>query len=513
MEKTIKKIAKFRPPRHGNSLKNRNFAPDLIIPCMDIQTIEKEKGVKQLEIHIEPEDFRPKLEQDLKKIRKQTQMPGFRPGKVPMSLIRKQYEKPAKIQAINALVEKALEDYVKENDVQLLGSFVPSSEQETYTFDEDRFVFKYDFAELPEVEIDYETLKKIPLYQFVHTDEDVENEIKYYRERASKWEETDVIADGHVVLFSIENADKSKGHAEYARMDFSKKKLKSLLENKKAGETFEMKLSGAAKLFDWKEETVKAMEEKGFAPDEKLTFKVDKIYKQVLPEVDAEFFKQIFPDKKIETEAEFKEAVREKLDEEGKTIGLNLYKNEIGKKLGEVIRVEFPEEFMIRWLQSAGKEKISEEEARKIYEDSLEAYKLDVARSKIIKESGKKISDADVMIEAKARILNYYLSNPQYAQLAPNEEQLEQMAREFLGDKHFADEVYSQLTYDLFMDVLVEKTGKKPKKVNWSEYDEIIKKLSAKSGDKEKKKKTAKKSAAKSKTDKKEKTTAKSEKQ
>ena len=444
---------------------------------MEIKTIEKEGSIKQLEIYISPEDYKDKVEKDLKKLRKETHIPGFRPGKVPMSLIRKKYEKPAKIQTINKLVEEQLVNFVRDNKIRLLGSFVPAENQEVYSFDEPEYVFRFDFSELPEVEVDWAKLKKIERYEFVHTDEDVENEIKYYRERHSKWEETDQVREGDIMAFIIDDENGEKWHMELGRADWSVKEHKKLFKGKKPGEVFEWTIQEAEKLFNWEPETLEKFKLKGFAPDEKLKFNLNKIFRQQLPELDKDFFKQIFPEKEIEDLEAFKKAVKEKLDEEGKTIGLNLYKNSISKKLGEVLKVEFPKDFMIRWLQSSGKEKISQQEAEKIYEESLDAYKLDVARVKFIDESGEEIKHEDIIKEAKSRILNYYMTHPELAQFIPADEQLEQMALDFLKEEQFLKEVMSQLQYELFLDILIDKIGKKPKQVKWSEFDKIQEKL------------------------------------
>ncbi len=476
---------------------------------METKTSEKDKNIKQLEIVITPEDYKEKLEKDLKKLRKEVRLPGFRPGKVPMSLIRKQYEKPAKIQIINELIEKQLENFVRDNKIRLLGSFVPAENQETYTFDESEYVFRFDYTELPEVEVDWDALKKIERYEFVHTDEDVENEIKYYRERYSKWEETDEVNDGDIMAFIIEDEKGEKWNSEVGRVDWTLKEHKQLFKGKKPGEIFEWTVQEAEKLFGWPPETLEKLKLKGFSPDEKLKFSLNKIFRQQLPELNEAFFKKVFPDKDIKDLDSFKQAVKEKLDEEGKTIGLNLYKNSISKKLGDVLKVDLPKDFMIRWLQTRGKEEISKEKAEILYNDSLEAYKLDVAIVKFVDESEKEITFEDVLKEAKARILNYYLSTPELIPFMPTDEQLTQMAEDFLKENHFYNEILSQLQYDLFLDVLIDKIGKKPKQVNWSEFDKIQEKLkksdNKKSESKSKTKKTSEKKAMASQATKKEK--------
>ena len=92
---------------------------------------DKINGV--LTMTIEPADYQEKVEKTLKDYRKKAQVPGFRPGMVPMGMIKKQYGTAVKVDEVNRLMGEKLYEYVRENKIQMLGEPLPSDKQQQHT--------------------------------------------------------------------------------------------------------------------------------------------------------------------------------------------------------------------------------------------------------------------------------------------------------------------------------------------------------------------------------------------
>ncbi len=441
---------------------------------MKIKQEDLYDGLKQLTVEINRNDYAPRLDEELKKIRKTVMMPGFRPGKVPMNLIRKKYEKAFKSGIIEDLIKDALNDYVKDNNLEILGSFIPAESQPEYTYDEDDFEFRFDWHPLPDVEIDWKKLKEIPYYKIVYTDEDVEEEVKFLQESYSEWKEHETASDETVEIIKLQLPGDETQHVVIPNsLDF--KDYASLTEGKKLGDKLTLTIKQLTEWFKPAPETLEKIETEKIDPETEIQAEIISVMKRELPELNEDFFKRIYPDKEIKDLKTFKEELKKHMNEEGAYLGRNEYIRQISKVLPEAIRAELPEAFMIRWLKHISENEISDEEARKQFEKHKNHFIFEVARTKKLNEKQVRIDSNDLIQAGLDIVEQYYRSNPELG-LPPQPEQLYEIVMQSLNDRKFSDEAYELAANKKFIYLLVDEIGRKPQEISLEDYKKIIEK-------------------------------------
>ena len=132
-----------------------------------------------IRLTIDKADYEQKVEDVLKNYRKRVNMPGFRPGHVPAGMIKKMYGNMALVDEVNKLVSESLYNYIKENNLNLLGEPLPSKDQKTIDFEkESSFEFVFDVALASEVSVNLADVKEIPYYNITITDDMVDGQVK-----------------------------------------------------------------------------------------------------------------------------------------------------------------------------------------------------------------------------------------------------------------------------------------------------------------------------------------------
>ena len=164
---------------------------------VSLQNIDKVSA--QLTVKLEKADYQEKVDKSLKSFRQKAQMPGFRKGMVPMSLVKKMYGKSVIAEEVNKVLQEAVYNYIKENKVNMLGEPLPNEEkQQVIDFDTmEEFEFVFDIALAPEFKAEVSAKDKVDYYTIEVSDEMIENQSVVsafsYNEKAK--EEFDVLND------------------------------------------------------------------------------------------------------------------------------------------------------------------------------------------------------------------------------------------------------------------------------------------------------------------------------
>jgi trigger factor len=168
-----------------------------------------------IKITIGKEDYESKVAEVLKNYKKQANMPGFRPGKVPMGLVKKMYGKAALVDEVNKLVSESITKFISDEKIDLLGEPLPSDKQEVIDFDTDEeFEFFFDIAEAPEIDINLSKKDKIVYNKIAVTDEMHDQQIKSITSRFGKQESVEVISEKSLVKGDLVQLDKDGNELE-----------------------------------------------------------------------------------------------------------------------------------------------------------------------------------------------------------------------------------------------------------------------------------------------------------
>ena len=373
---------------------------------MNISKKDIDQNNAVITISVTKQDYAEKVEKSLRDYRKKANMPGFRPGNVPIGLIKKMYGKAVVAEEINNLVSQGLADFIEENNLPILGQPLPNEEDPAeYDFEtQESFDFHFDVGLAPEFEVEFSRFSSVPFYDITVSEEMIENQIKSYTSRFGKYEQVDLVEAKDMVkgkLTELENGDVKEGGISVddavLTPDYMKdEEQKSLFVGKNKGETV---VFNPLKAFENETEIssllkIKKEEVKDVTSDFQL--EISGITRYEEGEVNQELFDKVYGEGTVSSLDEFKEKITANIKES--LTADSLYKFNIDARqavVSEFKDLQFPEAFLKRWLLENNKE-LTPEKIEEDYPKMIEDLVWQLAKDKIAKANEIKVEMSDV---------------------------------------------------------------------------------------------------------------------
>ena len=374
---------------------------------------DKINGV--LTMTIEPADYQEKVEKTLKDYRKKAQVPGFRPGQVPMGLVKRQYGTAIKVDEVNRLMGEKLYEYVRENKIQMLGEPLPSDKQEPQDFEkEGDMTFVFDIAVAPEFTVVLSGKDKIAYYTITVDDKLIDQQVQMYASQGGEFVKAEVFSGNDTITGDLRQLDEKGSTLEggittdsgmimpaYIKDD----KQKKLFDGCKPGDiiTFNPKKAypdndaEVAALLKVKKEDIADM-------NSDFSFQVTEIRHFEPAEVNQALFDRVFGEGTVKDEKAFREKIAEQL--KAQFVGSSDYKfmqdvrAHLEKKVG---KLEFPETLLKRVMLQNNKDK-GADYVEQNFEGSIKELAWHLIKEQIVTAQEIKVEDEDVKRVAREAI-------------------------------------------------------------------------------------------------------------
>ena len=290
---------------------------------VSLQNIDKVSA--ELTVKLEKADYQEKVDKELRTLRQKVDMPGFRKGMVPASLVKKMYGKSVIAEVVNKTLQEAVYNYIKENKVNMLGEPLPNEEkQQNIDFDTmDEFDFVFDIALAPEFKAEVSAKDKVDYYTIEVSDEMIDNQVKMYTQRTGKYDTVDTYQDNDMLKGLLAQLDEEGNTKEggiqvegavmmpsYMKND----EQKAIFANAKVNDVLVFNPNVA---FDGNETELGSLLkiDKNIAKDVKsnFSFQVEEITRFVAGELNQELFDQAFGEGVVKTEEEFRAKIKEEI--------------------------------------------------------------------------------------------------------------------------------------------------------------------------------------------------------
>lgn len=446
-------------------------------------TFDKKDNVNALlTVSLTPEDYLENEKKELLNISRKHPMKGFRPGHVPMSLLKKQYGIEVRSQVVDRMVGKALTDYIVNEKIDILGEPMLSADTRVDLNQDTNYEFKFDLGLAPEFELKLDKRVKIPYYNIKVTDEMVENQNASYKKRFGKQVPGEAAAEDSLLKGSMveldENDAAKEGGVSVDRTIISPQFLKNADEKakfigKKVGESIVFNPHTAA---DGNLTELAAMlnVDKSEA-DIKSNFKfnVEEILVNQDAEMDQELFDNVLGKDVAKTEEEYREKLREMISNQLKNDSNYRFtvdaERVLKKKVGNL---ELPEEFLKRFLQARSKEQ-DEKKFDEQFPQTLEQLKW-----QLIKEKVARTYDVKVELEDKLRLARFYAAQQfaQYGMTNLPDEVIDKYAHEFLEKREYSEEIQNRAFEDKVFTAIKANVGIDEKEVSVEEFNKLFEK-------------------------------------
>jgi len=430
-----------------------------------------------LTVTLNKSDYKDKVEKQLHNYAKNAQVPGFRKGKVPMSMVRRQYEVPATFDEINRQVGEAINNYVNDNKLRLVGQPVPVP-VDNLDINAEEISLPFEVGYEPEFSIDLAKYEAT-LYKVDASDKEVNKSIENMQRRFADRVEEEKIGEESFISVQVsqiveENAEgEHHHHPKFVTISKEQNEAFELVKNLKKDESLKLKKNELAE----KEELAKQLnfskEEVEHLHHEELEVKVSEIYKLNLHELNQELFDKVYGKDVVKSEEELKNKVKTELDEYFQQNADVYFVNKVLEQITEKQEVKLPEEFLVKWLSFSNQNIQSEEQAKEILENEKKQIKYQIIESKLISENDVKIDYSDIL-EHSIQLVKNQLAI--YGIHHLSDEEIQKYAVESLKDENQIRQISSEVAMAKLKDIILEKATKKEAKISHDEFLEEIKK-------------------------------------
>ncbi|EAS20476.1 cell division trigger factor [Flavobacteria bacterium BBFL7] len=338
-----------------------------------------------LTLTVEKADYQEQVDKLLADYRKTANIPGFRKGHVPASLIRKKYRTPILVEEINKMIQQQLNEYITKEELELLGNPLPKA-QEDINWDADDFTFEFELGIAPQFDVDVKGKKAITQYEIKTDDDTLNRQIDRIREQYGKLIAKDTVAEGNEVTGVFRNDDEDINSDATFKTDKIKGKtnLKKFVGSK-VGDTLELKTKS---LFEDDHDLMnflKVDHDKAHGLDIKVTFEITEVNERELAEMNQEFFDKLFGPGVISSKEELMERLREDAGRQFSQQTDQKLLTDVTEGLIENTKFDLPADFLKRWIANSGENPMTEEEAAAEYERSEKGLRYQLIESKILK--------------------------------------------------------------------------------------------------------------------------------
>ena len=425
---------------------------------------------------IEPADYQDEVQKQLKQVRQKAQIPGFRPGMVPLGLVKKMYGKGVLADVLNKLVGENLQKHIEDNKLAILGDPMPNNElTPSIDMDEqDTFTFAFDIAVAPEFDAKLTGKNKLTEYKIEVTDEMVQRQAESYAARYGEYVEVDAAKEGDILRGTLTEQKEGGIVKENAILNpqyMQDKKQQKLFAKVKKGDviTFNpMKAYGS-------EVEVSSMlsitKEQAEGLESDFTFEIQSITRHEAAKIDGELFAKVYGENAPKDEAEFRARIKAEIEqnmaEDSKyKFGLDA-KAAILKKME---KVAFPEAFLRRWVLATN-DKMTEEQLDKDFPQMLEELKWHLAKDQLLKAFGIEIQKEDVEAYAKEVARMQFM---QYGMMHVEDKYLESFAQDMLKKEDQLRGIVERVAENKIYDALRGVAKIEEKSISHEEFGKLF---------------------------------------
>ena len=427
---------------------------------MKVSRKDKDKLNSILSVSIDKLDYHSNVEKVLTDYRKKANIPGFRKGHTPIGLIKKQYGLSVKVDEINKVMQKALNDFLTDEKLAILGNPLPI-EQTDLDWSSENLIFNFEIGLSPEFEVSLKNKKAINSFEVEVDSKMIDDQIKNMQNQYGKLLSKTTVEEGLEINGTFSNEEFEVNNPSTFQLKNIKGKSNiEAFKNLKIGASLDLKtkelfnedsdLSFHLKLNDQNKGQIK-----------QVKFLLNEINERQPADLDQDLFDKLFGKDAIKSVTEFKDKL--KSDAQANFVNQTDQKllNDINDYLIENTKFDLPDIFLKKWMMNAGENKLSKEEAEEEYVKSEKGLRYQLIEAKIIDENEIKIDSEQIKNFSKDLIK---IQMKQYGQNNPDDKELDSISERVLSNKdevkRISDQLLSQKLIKLFKSNLKLKNNK-----------------------------------------------------
>ena len=387
----------------------------------------------KLKVTLIEADYKPEVDKKIKQYSKTAQIKGFRPGMVPKEYIKKLHGKSILVDEVINMVSKTVNDYIAENKLRVVGDPLPDNEaaQNIDWDNQKEFTFEYEIGTASDFSVDLSKIPTIKTYDIAVSEDKIEEAIADVRKRFGKDTEVEEVEAGDMIFGTLKQ--------ESSEFDVKDATIPTERVKEESAHIFKGLEKGSSVKFDI-QSIFSNTKDLGFATGKteeeasaligEFELTVEKITRVGTAELNQELFDQALGQGKVSNEEEFRAEISKIIGENYSRESQHLLDFEVEKTLLDNVSIEFPDEFLKKWLFNINDGKFTVEDIEKDYDAFAKGLRMDLIRNEVASNSDIKLEYTDIVEEVKAEMKNYF-GGYAYEGL---EEMIDQMARKTLKE-------------------------------------------------------------------------------
>ncbi|MBM3428379.1 MAG: trigger factor [Bacteroidetes bacterium] len=429
----------------------------------------------EITVQIVPADYEPQVEKSLKDYRKKMQMPGFRPGHVPASVVKQRYGKAILAEEINKALQDAIYKHIADNKLPVLGNPLPKADGEIGDWENPSdFTFIYEIGLAPSIEVELNDKMKFEYFVVDVDDKLIDKQVRDYGRRFGKMSNPETSGAEDLLDVRVQSVDKDGNVVEggidnnstITIEDVKDKKVQKQLVGLKKDDSVvvdPMLLSGDHEAIA-RALGITRHDLHHFEGQVKLT--VNNIHHVEMAEFNQELFDKLFPAGTVTSVDEMRAKVRENMQEVFGKDSNWMFKRSAASQLVETLNPALPDAFMKKWIAMSNEKPLTEEQIEAEYPAYSHGLRWQLIETSIIEKNEIKVTVDEAVDHVKKQYAERFA---QYG-LPVEDAQLESMAKELLAKREEAKNVYDVLFEDKVIEVVKSKCKVNEVKISFDEF-------------------------------------------
>ena len=422
-------------------------------------------------VAITKEDYSDKVEKVLADYRKNASIPGFRKGAVPMSLIHKQYGKAVLLDEVNKILQSSLNDYLVAEKLDILGNPLPKV-TEDFNWDNDDLSFDFELGLAPQFSVDLTAKNNVTKFNVIADDKMLNDQVERIQKQYGKLISQSEVKADFEVRGTFTNEEKGiNAPANFGLDIFADKKVAKSFIGKKVGNVVTIGTKGLFdddhKLMDY----LKVSHDDVHGLDINVDFTIEEINSVEKAELNQELFDKLFGPGAVTSVEEVKAKIKEDAEVQFAQQADQKFLNDVTDFLIESTKFDLPAAFLKKWIQTAGENPLSAEQAEEEYAKSEKGLRFQLIEGKVMADNNLQITFEDLKAHTADLIKKQMV---QFGQLNPSEDEINGIVARVMSNQDEVKRLSEQVMSEKMLGLYKEKVKAKTKEVN---YEQFIKEM------------------------------------
>ncbi len=441
---------------------------------MKIVREQREQNTSLIRVTVGQEDYREEVEKALREYKRKANIPGFRPGMVPMGIIKKMYGKGVLAEQSYRKASNSVFEYLQKENIDYLGDVIPSEEQGAFDFDSGtEFEFVFEIGEAPELKLDLSEKDKLTYYK-IKIDKKMHEDFRSnYLRRYGRLVDADAVTSDEALSVTLDNGEMKVEDAYVGLISMPEEERKPFI-GKKVGDKMTVNVNELYRTPSQRAAVLQVKEGELEHIKPEFELEITRIRKFAEPELNEEFFKMAFPAGNVTTAEQFEAFIDEQIASELRRESDYLFTLEVRDYLVKKADLKMPEAFLKRWLYTINEGKFTMEEIEKDFDQFLKMFTWNYIQKQIIKQENITVSADEATAEAKAFAQAQFA---QYGMPSAPDDMLAGYAKQILENKEQGQKIYEKLYETKAVEAVKAKIKVSEKSVSAEEFAKLAKEL------------------------------------